>query len=209
MAPPMVTPRLGLPVVRRSVPRRQRGVVMVVTLISLVILLIGVAAMLRTVDNSALMVGNLAFRRDLTNQGEQAIVLAKTALVSGALAGEANRVADSATAHYSASRLPSAAGSFNGIPAVLLNTSSYSAAGYGTPAPNANSITLYYVIDRQCVGAGAYSISTCEFQPAQADQTMSDHDNKPGGATRPVYRVSIRVTGPRNTEAFFQAIYAD
>jgi hypothetical protein len=32
---------------------------------------------------------------------------------------------------------------------------------------------------------------------------------KPSGSTRPIYRISVRVSGPRSTEAYFQTTYVD
>ena len=48
---------------------RQRGVIMIITLIALIVLLISGAALIRSFDTSMLLAGNLAFKRDLVNQG--------------------------------------------------------------------------------------------------------------------------------------------
>lgn len=211
MASPMTRILVNSKALGRPARRAQRGVVMAITLISLVILLIGVAAMLRSVDTAGLMAGSLAFRRDLSNYADQGVVIAKAQLVSGALTSESARQADltSATVHYSASRLPNASGSTNGIPSILLDETAY-AAKYGTPTVDPSSqILMRYVVDRQCVNPGPFGTDTCEYQSAQPDKGGTDHLTKPPGSTRPVYRISIRVTGPRNTEAFFQSIYAD
>jgi type IV pilus assembly protein PilX len=197
--------------IHRAARHSQRGVVMVVTLISLVLLLIGVAAMLRSVDSGALIVGNLAFRRDLTNQADLAIVAAKASLASGGpLSTETARQQDLVAANYSASRLPAAAGSTNGIPAILVSSNAY-VAKYGaaivpTTVPG---LTLFYVIDRQCYAAGGYDSATCEYSPDPVVQGGPSQTKQPGANTRPVYRISVRVTGPRNTEAYFQSIYID
>jgi Tfp pilus assembly protein PilX len=62
-------------------PARQRGVVLLFCLIVLVILLAGGVAVVRSMNTSLTSAGNLAFRRDLVNQGERAVsaVLAKFA----------------------------------------------------------------------------------------------------------------------------------
>jgi type IV pilus assembly protein PilX len=52
---------------------RQRGVVLIFTLIILLILTIGAVALMRSMNTSLFSAGNLAFRRDLVNQGEQAV----------------------------------------------------------------------------------------------------------------------------------------
>lgn len=188
---------------RRSPPAR--GMVMIFTLVALVLLLIGAAALIRTIDSSSIVVGNLAFRRDLTNRAESAIATARAALVSGAVATEAARQADVAGAHYYATKLANGAG---GMPALLLNTSTYD-GNFSAPTASADGVTLRWVIDRQCVAAGAFTASNCETVANRAADN-SGHGGIPvAGSRRPVYRISVRATGPRNVEAFFQATYAD
>ena len=209
MTSTMAFPRLRPKVLRRARPRAQRGVALIVTMISMLLLLIGVAAMLRSVDSSALLVGNLAFRRDLTNQADQAIVIAKAKLVSGNLATESSRERDIPAEHYSASRLPAATGNANGIPTILLSNDTYDRTYGAATADSVTGITLRYVIDRQCVLVGTFDSGTCEYRVDPADKNGSNWTPKPPGGTRPVYRVSVRVTGPRNTEAYFQTTYVD
>ena len=67
------------------------------------------------------------------------------------------------------------------------------------------SVSIRYVIDRQCTAAGAYDSATCNSTTGVvADSAGSNFLKKAGGGTRPVYRISVRVTGPRNTQAYLQ-----
>ncbi|HEY8975917.1 MAG TPA: hypothetical protein VIN75_16990 [Burkholderiaceae bacterium] len=198
--------------------RPQRGIVMVFTLIALVLMLIAVAAVVRSVDTSSGVVGNLAFRRDLTNRAELAIAQAKAALnAGGAVYAESARRADLAAAHYSASRLASPPGGI-GVPAVLVSNSAYDSAGYscmngaGVTLPNcatpgADGIVIRWVIDRQCVaGTSAFGTSACAYLNNVTPPGGTGHSltRKPRGGGRSVFRISVRVTGPRNTEAYIQ-----
>jgi hypothetical protein len=189
--------------------------VMLITMVALVLLLIGVAAAIRTIDTSGILVGNLAFRRDLTNRSETAIATARAALVTGAISTDTVRAADLASSNYSAVRLATGA---NGVPTVLLSDSAYTAAGYsqidGTAANG--YVTLRWVIDRQCVVTGAFnsatSTGTCETVAnvgGDAGGSGQMMGRKPSGSTRPIYRISVRVSGPRSTEAYFQTTYVD
>jgi Tfp pilus assembly protein PilX len=192
---------------RRHRPGAQRGVVMIMTLIALVLLLIGAAALLRTVDSSSILVGNLAFRRDLTNRAEAAIVTAKATLVD-TLNTEAKRQSNDTDHHYYATKLANAS---NGVPSVLMKSKTYDAA-YSPSATD--GVTLRWVIDRQCAtGTVAYSDSACEYVKATSADPSGSKGATGGppvkGANRPVYRISVRVTGPRDTEANFQTTYAD
>jgi len=208
MTSPRVRPRLA----NRPRHHAQRGIIMILTLIALVLLLIGVAAMLRTTDNATAMIGNLAFRRDLTNRAEVAIAAAKTALNSGALFGDTARSSDSAANNYSATRLANAAGI--GVPSVLLSNTNYSTAGYQClPAgctPGSDGVVLRWVIDRQCSGTNGttltFNIADCGYLGTTKDKGGTDWLNpkKPGSSARGLFRISVRVTGPRNTEAYVQ-----
>jgi Tfp pilus assembly protein PilX len=187
-------------------PSRQRGVALIVTLIALLLLMIAAAAMVRSMDSSSVMAGNLAFRRDLANRAERGIVAARAALVSGALSTETVRVADRAASNYSASKLPSGA---TGVPLVLTSDSAFGNAKLAAGDITDDGVTVRYVIDRQCTAAGAFDSGTCESLLAGADSGGSNWLRKPGGTARPVYRISVRVSGPRGTQAYFQTTFAN
>ena len=191
---------------------------MVFTLIALVLMLIAVAAVVRSVDTSTTVVGNLAFRRDLTNRAELAIAQAKAALnAGGAVYSEAARGADVVAAHYSATRLESPEGGI-GVPAVLVSDDGYKRAGYscmsgaGTALPNCDTpgtdgIVICWVIDRQCVaGTSTFGTNACGYLKTSRDLGGSFHlaTRKPDGSARSLFRISVRVTGPRNTETYIQ-----
>lgn len=200
---------------RRSAARQraQQGVVMLFGLIALALMLIGAAAMVRSMNTSLFNAGNLGFKRDLTNQAERAVGSVVTLLQTGALNTDTARQSSSTTQNYSATLLASNA---QGLPTALVADSSFSAAGASSNDLTiaGQAITVRYLVDRMCVNTGAASSSHC---------TMADDPNPPGGSgsesiraedasaggagavgQRVVYRVSIRVVGPRNTQAYFQ-----
>lgn len=222
---------------RRSFPRppvarartAQHGVILVVVLMALVVLLIGLAAIIRSVDTSSIMVGNLAFRRDLTNRAEEAIAAAKATLAASTF--DPTKDAQ-ATSHYWSSKL---ANGNTGVPTILDSSSAYAAAitsgdSTDTSVTGDNSISYRYVIDRQCNAAGAFSTSNCEY--------IAYSTNNPGpgggggssqylqrqvggvfagaggakncnGSNCAIYRISVRVAGPRNSVAYFQTTYVN
>jgi hypothetical protein len=180
--------------------------VMILAMIALVLLMIGAAALIRTLDASSLLVGNVAFRRDLTNRAEAGIASARAVLAGGALGDEASRAADNAAFHYFASRQANGSG---GVPAVLLDASAYDKQ-FNAPVASSDGIVLRWVVDRQCAAAGAFTADACDTVVATtADAGGAGNGIPVAGSKRPVYRVSVRVTGPRNTEAFYQATFAD
>jgi len=189
---------------RCTLPHRQAGVVLIISLIALAILMIGGIALVRSFDTSMLMSGNLAFKRDLMNQAERGMAQAITALsAGGALANEATRQADVGSSNYSATSLASDA---HGLPVVLLGSDATFTAAYtaGDISDATSRVTIRYVIDRQCAVAGAFSADNCTTTTLTSDKGGSSFLKKAGGGSRPVYRISVRVTGPRNTQAYLQ-----
>jgi type IV pilus assembly protein PilX len=201
----------------KPLPRRdQRGVVLIFGLIALVIMLIGTAALVRSMNTSLFTAGNSAFKRDLTNQGERAIATVITAVQTGPLSTEAAREASDASRNYSAVALATNA---QGIPLALLSDAAM--AGIATSANDLTiadmAVTVRYVVDRMCVAAGPATSGGC----MQADDTvpvggstselLNAMDASSGGiaavAAQVVYRVSIRVEGPRRTQSFFQTTF--
>ena len=189
----------------------QAGVVLLYGLIVLAIMLIGAAAMVRSMNTSLINAGNLGFKRDLTNQAERAAATALTLLQSGALSTVVSRQTHSTANNYSATMLPSNA---QGLPNVLLGESTFASVGVTTNdiVVAGQAITLRWVIDRLCVSTGVADASQCTManDPSPVGGSGSDlitaADTTSGGAgalaRRVVYRVSIRVTGPRSTQTF-------
>lgn len=195
----------------RAARQGERGVVLLVTLLALVIMLLGAVALLRSFSASTTLAGNLAFKRDLVNQAERAAVVAMATLQTGALAGEAARAAHLQASNYRAAMLPT---NDQGIPLALLSDAAFTAV-----ASAANDIVvaeqavrLRWVLDRLCTDPGTELVlgtDRCTVGPTP--------DARGGSASDPVvatqqpqvlYRLSIRVDGPRNTQAFFQTTLA-
>jgi type IV pilus assembly protein PilX len=193
--------------------RRQAGVVLLYGLIVLAIMLIGAAAMVRSMNTSLVNAGNLGFKRDLTNQADRAAATVLGLLQTGALSTVTARETSSTARNYSATILPSNA---QGLPNVLVSDSAFSSVGVASNdiVVADQGITLRWVIDRLCVNTGTADPNHCTManDPLPTGGSMSDQNNAifttSGGAgalqRRVVYRVSIRVTGPRQTQAFFQ-----
>jgi len=191
----------------------QQGVILLYGLIVLAIMLIGAAAMVRSMNTSLINAGNIGFKRDLTNQAERAAVTALTLLESGALAAVVSRQTSSTANNYSARILPTNA---QGLPNVLLADSTFTTVGVVTNdiTVTDQAITLRWVVDRLCENTGVAEASHCTManDPSPVGGSGSDLinaiDTTSGGAgalpRRVVYRVSVRVTGPRSTQAFFQ-----
>ena len=196
---------------------RQRGVTMLFGLIALAIMMMGAAAMVRSMNTSMMMAGNLGFKRDLTNQAERATATVMTLMNSGALNSEVARQSATVASNYSASILPTNA---QGVPTALVDDGTFGAMGAvaNDIAVADQGVVLRYLIDRLCVNAGVADGGHCTMSDlgspvggSAAETLRADASSASGGGgvlpRQTVYRLSIRVSGPRNTQAYFQTTF--
>jgi type IV pilus assembly protein PilX len=189
---------------------RQQGVVLIFSLIVLLILAIGAVAVLRSVDSSLLSAGNLAFHRDLVNQGEQAVSTVMTEFKTNGPPLGGNVTADLQAANYKSTALPT---NTQGVPLALLDDTA-GPNGFLSVGSIANDIVgatpdviIRYVIDRLCTNTGAASSPNCVQSTALPTGGTANRNTAVAPPSATVYRVSVRVTGPRNTQTFLQTTF--
>lgn len=191
--------------------RAERGVVLLLCLIVLVVLLAGGVAVVRSMNTSLSSAGNLAFKRDLINQGEQAAANVLQLFDSGVLSvGDADQ-ANVKAQNYSAERLPT---NERGIPLVLLgNDDTFNTVGSTAndiqDSSRKDQVKVRYVIDRLCNAVGVPSKTNCVYAPAVTDVRGGSvqESGRPPPPKALVYRLSIRVDGPRDTQVFLQTSF--
>lgn len=206
---------------------RQRGTVLLLTLIVLVVLLLGGVALVRSFDTTLLTAGNIAFKRDLVNQGERVVptVIGPNGIfqaAGGALSSADARGNANPGNNYSATILPS---SPQGVPLALLDDAAFGAvAAAGNDIVSADGSTkVRYVIDRMCnvtgpdatLGAanciradGNAPLGGTNFQLINAGGASAGGRLAGALTQQVIYRISVRVDGPRNTQAFLQTTFA-
>jgi Tfp pilus assembly protein PilX len=197
-------------------PRRERGVVLIFTLIILLILTIGAVALMKSMNISMFSAGNLAFRQDLVNQGEQAVQTVMAEFTSpGVYANNPATDANIPAANYSATMLPQ---NPQGIPLALLASDAtfqaawtapdIVAANYTAGSTASPGVTMRYIIDRLCAPGTAEAFSATCVQSTAAGTNKDTRDaNGLGAPSSTVYRVTVRITGPRNTQVFLQSTF--
>ncbi|MEA3142216.1 MAG: hypothetical protein QOK23_4385 [Gammaproteobacteria bacterium] len=184
----------------------ERGVVLIFTLIILLILTIGGAALVRSMQNSLFSAGNLAFRRDLMNQGEQGVSFVLSQFKAGGALVSATD-ADVPAQNYKSFILPANA---QGVPNVLLDDTSFNAVGVHADLPGATpDVKIRYVIDRLCSVTGPASSALCVQSSANASggSSFSSYGGSVPPPTATVYRLSVRVSGARSTQVFLQTTF--
>ncbi|HEU0187719.1 MAG TPA: hypothetical protein VFR06_07495 [Gallionellaceae bacterium] len=216
---------------RSNKPRnKQSGVVLLITLIVLVAMTLGAIALVRSVDTTNVIAGNLSFQQAATHSADIGTEVAMQWLV----ANNNNTLWSSAPAFgYLANRTDPGPGQswsdfwdaslsnsrmtvyfIGGLPtgAIPLNASSLlpSGAQFNDSAGN----TVEYVIQRMCNGAAGDPMSPaslCPSAPAIAN-VYDKPDSLDANAIKLTlsgqyyYRITTRVTGPRNTVSFIQTI---
>jgi Tfp pilus assembly protein PilX len=185
---------------------RQHGVVLIFSLIVLLILAIGAVALLRSVDSSLLSAGNLAFHRDLVNQGEQAVASVMTEFKNNGPPLGGVTTASMLTANYSATTLATNA---QGVPLALLDNTAF---GLVATAPDivgrTPDVTIRYVIDRLCAPLTVIASSpNCVQSTGMPTGGTANRNTAVAAPSATIYRISVRVNGPRNTQAFLQATF--
>lgn len=178
--------------------RRQRGVILFVTLIALLVLMISGIALIRSFDSSLLLSGNIALKRDLVNQGERGMAAAIAALNNGNLSADTARQQSSAGDNYSAVALGSDS---HGIPTILIDDAQWNMTGSDILD---NGTKIRYVIDRMCSAAGVESTTNCTYV-SLTDKGGPTTQKQAQAGINPVYRISVRVTDARNTQTFLQS----
>ncbi|MFC7513904.1 hypothetical protein ACFQUU_02690 [Herbaspirillum sp. GCM10030257] len=197
---------------------KQSGVVLIVALIVLVVMTLASIAMVRSVDTSTIIAGNLAFRQSATASGDAGVEAALTWLTTNAASLEQDNAANG---YYATSQnCLDITGNGNvpppsKCPPPIAVLDWNDAHAVKTLPKDAADNTMSYVIHRMCDSAGQLDGSTCATE--QTAQTGSSQGAarqmttyQPGAwesvANRGYYRITVRVSGPRNTHSYVQTI---
>jgi len=195
--------------------KKQSGVALAVTLIMLVVMTLGAIAMVRSMDTTTLIAGNLAFRQGATYAAdvgvENAMNWLATASVDTLTCGAATSSVASCPAGYKSN-----GGNAEDSPSATQTWDQFWVASITNPTTldaDAAGNTVSWFIHRLCTGSGALTAfgSNCVETPSIAS---SGGYAKRAGATKyqsssqVYYRVTVRVTGKKNTVSYVQAIIA-
>ena len=196
--------RIDPPLNRTCHGSSERGVVLFIALIAMVVIMIGATALVRSFGTSILAAGQLSFKKDLLNQSERAIATTKNIFDTGLLKDSATREADLPSANYSAVILAS---NNQGIPIALIDDSKFT--GTASDITVDGGITIRYIIDRQCVaGTSKFDVAKCAKYPVPKNVGGQERPELVEAEPLPVYRITIRIKGPKNTAVYVQGLYS-
>lgn len=219
----LVTSKVPSRSARRSLPRRQHGVVLFIALIVMVVMTLAALGLIRSVDTTSAVIGNLALRQAAILPANYAVESAAAALFADSNPGGAPAIADitadNAAQNYFSTH-SAANDDANGVPLQLQNKAAAQALTLQFPsncdssgdALSCDQIT--YVIERMCVPNApgetpdkSSQDTWCDMmQPKQSPGTTSDQMNQLVLPKQVFFRVTVRVDGPQNTVSFTQAV---
>lgn len=196
--------------VNRPALRRERGVVLLMALIVLLAMTLAGLALMRSVSTSNVIAGNMAFQQAATQSADTGVEAAVTFLETSLAGTLDTSITTGVGVRYLAYRQDPALGQSwdnfwtNAVPAAAINTLPTDAAGN----------TVAYVIHRLCNNQGiAITVAACTTTPI--DTAGSSSGNSLGAGVvalnappETYYRITTRVSGPRNTLSYVQVVVA-
>ena len=179
-------------------PRRQQGLVLLIALTVLVAMSLAGVALIRSVDNTVVIAGNLSFKQaslQVADSGANVAVqwlMAQNQLVPPVLQD------DNDTAGYFSAKPPSE-------PDWFADTTWNAAAPINGGLPDASGNKVKYLVHRMCtvpgLPAGDGNNQCGKFYPPSTRQESNSKSVgafKYEGAYQLYYRITTRVEGPRN-----------
>lgn len=168
----------------------ERGVTVLMTLVLLTVMLLGGVAMARLGEVSTLASGNAAYREGAVQASEVGI---NSAFV--AIQAIANEELDAGNWYFAKAQTLNA----SGVP----TTADWTAA----PELTAGRYSVRYVVERLCTGVGAITdpVRQCVNKIKKPIRSYAGGP-EPDPPTAKLYRVTVRVTGPRDTQTFVQSL---
>lgn len=191
----------------------QRGVVLFIALVALVVMSLAAVALIRSVDTNTVISGNLSFKQSAVVSSDRGVETALSWMNTTAVANMAALNTDNAGNGYFAT--------FTGInlddKAVLKadatwtnNSAVATGSGISGGTETASGNTIRYIVQRMCREPIAPTKEKCLFGDAEVGSgSRGVKDATEAGALidsaeSPIYRVTVRVTGPKNTVSYTQ-----
>jgi type IV pilus assembly protein PilX len=170
--------------------RAQRGVTVLVTLILLTVMLLGGMAMARLGEVGTLASGNAAYREAAVQASEVGINTAYADV--RALADEESNV-----------------GAWYWAKAQTLDSTGVPTTANWTSAPEVvvGQYRVRYVVERLCTAPGAITdaVRQCVNKIKKPIESYTTSE-RPDPPMAKLFRVTVRVTGPRDTQTFVQSL---
>mgnify|MGYP003619889664 FL=1 len=199
---------------RQQRPQRQHGLVLFFALIAMVVMSLAAVALIRAVDTSTLIAGNLAFRRSTTTSGDAGVEAALAWLTQTQTASAGISVQTDGTHPFNRTDLVARPGYFSSAdPALDLTADATWTAANGSVlvGTDASGNTVSYLIQRMCRTANQPIQSAGCLFAGTSDSTSGMQTKRPQDvvtlptALSPMLRITVRSSGPKATTSYIQA----
>jgi type IV pilus assembly protein PilX len=203
-----------------SLIERQRGLVLLVAMIALVVLSLAAVALIRTVDSATIIAGNLAFKQSATSSGEAALIRANQWLAAQADAEPPVGLYNDnlAVGYYATMTSLTTARGYGSdqVFKALTDDAKWSDANSRAALVKCNGVdsdkdcsgnTIRYVIERMCSSSGPAAADQCLYGP-DVESGSSKKGGAAGGPPKtasPMFRITARSVGPKNTVGYIQS----
>lgn len=191
---------------------KQAGVVLFVALIALLVLSLAAVGLIRSVDTSTLIAGNLAFKQSANYSADHGVEAAIAWINSNPALLDGDASANGYFASLNSDNSP------NNDKEKLFesttweeNTGFASGDGINAGVETSSGNTIRYIIQRMCKKSGpADSTNECLYgagtEGGNSNASTAYIGGIKGNTSRsPIYRVTARVDGPKNTVSYTQA----
>ena len=198
----------------------QRGVALFFALVCMVAIMLAAVMLVRSVDTATLIAGNLAFQQNATRSGDGGTEAAIAWLTTVQVANSTTSALSDPTHPFNVNN--AAHGYYASLdPAKSLTSTSGShfnwdaTDSFGLATDTAGN-TVRYIVQRMCSASGvAVANTNCLFSGAALDnngqniplpQQICNGPGCPVAGQTPMVRVTSKVTGPKNTVSYVQAL---
>lgn len=195
----------------------QKGLVLFVALMALVVMSLASVALIRSVDTSSQITGNLAFKQSTSITSSYGLeAMADTIGSQLKVYATTNDPANGYYAVCTTFDKTADKGPCNGenllVDATWTDANSKLASGAGiADGKDPYGNTIRYIVERMCNQPGNSIVDNCLMANSPTDNSSKNVIGintpilQPIGEPLPVYRVTVRITGPKNTTTFVQA----
>lgn len=195
----------------------QQGLVLFVALIALVVMSLASVALIRSVDTSSQITGNLAFKQSTSISSSFGLEAMADTVGSQLKTYAFNN--DPSNGYYAVCTTfdkTAATGQCNGenlvADATWSDANSKLANGAGiADGKDPYGNTIRYIVERMCNQAGASNLDNCLMASTPTDSSSKNVGGlnipilAPVPEPLPLYRVTVRIAGPKNTVTYVQA----
>lgn len=190
-------------------PENQRGVVLFVTLIILILMTLATLSVVRSMDTGNVISGNFAFKQAVAQVSDRGITDAMNNLATITAGGNGNTDIDN---RYFSTRQATTAAAL-GVPSTVNWTNVSCADETGAAVVNCDTNTgkyrVQYIIERQCSSNPSNLNSATDIKTNCDYEVRTPASAGPPAVTEQIavrYRIIIRARGPRDANGLYEVM---